>query len=95
MAMTAEVKDELSRLTISQVSSRKAELSALLRFAGGLHIVGGRVIVEAEVDMGSIARRLRREIFELYGYGSDVHVLGAGGLRKTSRRRSNSSAKAA
>ncbi len=85
MAMTAEVKDELSRLTVSQVSSRKAELSALLRFAGGLHIVGGRVIVEAEVDMGSIARRLRREIFELYGYGSDVHVLGAGGLRKTSR----------
>ncbi|WP_280506628.1 DNA-binding protein WhiA, partial [Nocardia farcinica] len=83
--MTAEVKDELSRLTVSQVSSRKAELSALLRFAGGLHIVGGRVIVEAEVDMGSIARRLRREIFELYGYGSDVHVLGAGGLRKTSR----------
>ncbi len=85
MAMTAEVKDELSRLSVSQVSSRKAELSALLRFAGGLHIVGGRVIVEAEVDMGSIARRLRREIFELYGYGSDVHVLGAGGLRKTSR----------
>ncbi|MFE3800095.1 DNA-binding protein WhiA, partial [Nocardia tengchongensis] len=83
--MTAEVKDELSRLSVSQVSSRKAELSALLRFAGGLHIVGGRVIVEAEVDMGSIARRLRREIFELYGYGSDVHVLGAGGLRKTSR----------
>jgi DNA-binding protein WhiA len=83
--MTAEVKDELSRLSVSQVSARKAELSALLRFAGGLHIVGGRVIVEAEVDMGSIARRLRREIFELYGYGSDVHVLGAGGLRKTSR----------
>lgn len=85
MAMTAEVKDELSRLAVSQVSARKAELSALLRFAGGLHIVGGRVIVEAEVDMGCIARRLRREIFELYGYSSDVHVLGAGGLRKTSR----------
>lgn len=83
--MTAEVKDELSRLTVSQVSSRKAELSALLRFAGGLHIVGGRVIVEAEVDMGSTARRLRREIFELYGYSSDVHVLGASGLRKTAR----------
>ncbi|CCQ16574.1 MULTISPECIES: DNA-binding protein WhiA [unclassified Rhodococcus (in: high G+C Gram-positive bacteria)] len=85
MAMTAEVKDELSRLTVSQVSCRKAEVSALLRFAGGLHIVAGRVVVEAEVDLGSIARRLRREIFELYGYSSDVHMLGAGGLRKTSR----------
>ncbi|OZC66706.1 DNA-binding protein WhiA [Rhodococcus sp. 06-462-5] len=85
MAMTAEVKDELSRLTVSQVSCRKAEVSALLRFAGGLHIVAGRVVVEAEVDLGSIARRLRREIFELFGYSSDVHMLGAGGLRKTSR----------
>lgn len=85
MAMTAEVKDELSRLAITQVSCRKAEVSALLRFAGGLHIVAGRVVVEAEVDLGSIARRLRREIFELYGYSADVHVLSAGGLRKSSR----------
>ncbi|MDH6281340.1 DNA-binding protein WhiA [Rhodococcus sp. LBL1] len=85
MAMTAEVKDELSRLTVTQVSCRKAEVSSLLRFAGGLHIVGGRVVVEAEVDLGSIARRLRAEILDLYGYHSDVHVLSAGGLRKGSR----------
>ena len=85
MAMTAEVKDELSRLAVTRTSSRKAEVSALLRFAGGLHIVGGRVVVEAEVDLGSIARRLRREIFELFGYSAEVHVLGAGGLRKSSR----------
>ena len=83
--MTAEVKDELSRLTVTQVSCRKAEVSALLRFAGGLHIVGGRVVVEAEVDLGSTARRLRGEILDLYGYQSDVHVLSAGGLRKSSR----------
>ena len=83
--MTVEVKDELSRLAVTRTSSRKAEVSALLRFAGGLHIVGGRVVVEAEVDLGSIARRLRREIFELFGYSAEVHVLGAGGLRKSSR----------
>lgn len=85
MAMTAEVKDELSRLAVTQVSCRKAEVSALLRFAGGLHIVGGRVVVEAEVDLGSTARRLRSEILDLYGYQADVHVLSAGGLRKSSR----------
>ncbi|MET0196262.1 DNA-binding protein WhiA [Rhodococcus sp. RS1C4] len=85
MAMTAEVKDELSRLAVTQVSCRRAEVSALLRFAGGLHIVAGRVVVEAEVDLGSTARRLRREILDLYGYTSDVHVLSAGGLRKSSR----------
>ncbi|WP_072688776.1 DNA-binding protein WhiA [Rhodococcus marinonascens] len=85
MAMTAEVKDELSRLVITHVSCRKAEVSSLLRFAGGLHIVGGRVVVEAEVDLGSTARRLRREIFDLFTYSADVHVLSAGGLRKSSR----------
>ncbi|CAM3992623.1 DNA-binding protein WhiA [Smaragdicoccus niigatensis] len=85
MAMTTEVKDELSRLNVTQQSCRRAELAALLRFAGGLHIVGGRVVVEAEVDLGAIARRLRREIHELYGFTSDVHVIGAGGLRKSSR----------
>src|SRR3984893_231387 len=83
--MTAEVKDELSRLVVSAVSARRAEVTSLLRFAGGLHIVGGRVVVEAEVDMGSIARRLRKDIFDLYGYNSLVHVLSASGIRKTTR----------
>ena len=34
--MTAEVKDELSRLVVNSVSARRAEVAALLRFAGGL-----------------------------------------------------------
>jgi cell division protein WhiA len=83
VAMTAAVKDELSRLVVTRMCCRRAEVSVLLRFAGGLHIVGGRVVVEAEVDAGSTARRLRREIQELYGCVVDVHVLAAGGLRKT------------
>ena len=85
MAMTAEVKDELSRLVVNSVSARRAEVAALLRFAGGLHIVAGRVVVEAEVDQGSIARRLRKEIHDLYGYNSAVHVLSASGIRKSTR----------
>jgi DNA-binding protein WhiA len=85
VAMTAEVKDELSRLMVNSVSARKAEVSALLRFAGGLHIVAGRVIVEAEVDLGIIARRLRKDIFDLYGYNAIVHVLSASGIRKDTR----------
>jgi hypothetical protein len=85
MAMTAAVKDELSRLVITKPCCRKSEMAALLRFAGGLHIVGGRVVVEAELDTGATARRLRREIAEVYGYASEVQVLASGGLRKTSR----------
>jgi cell division protein WhiA len=85
MAMTAAVKDELSRVTVTKVSARKAEVSALLRFAGGLHIVAGRVIVEAELDTGAVARRLRREITDLYGQTADVQVLAASGIRKGTR----------
>jgi cell division protein WhiA len=85
MAMTAAVKDELSRVAVTKPCCRKSEMAALLRFAGGLHIVAGRVVVEAELDTGNTARRLRQSIAEVYGHGSEVHVLTAGGLRKTSR----------
>lgn len=85
MAMTAEVKDELSRLPVTLVSARRAEVASLLRFAGGLHIVSGRVVVEAELDLGIIARRLRKDIFDLYGYTATVRVLSASGIRKSTR----------
>ncbi|WP_216592184.1 DNA-binding protein WhiA [Verrucosispora sioxanthis] len=84
MAMTAAVKDELSRVDVPKPCCRRAEMAALLRFAGGLHIVSGRVVVEAELDTGAVARRLRREIAEVYGYPSEIHVLASGGLRKGS-----------
>ncbi len=67
MAMTAAVKDELSRLAVSKPCCRKSEVSALLRFAGGLHLTGGKVVVEVELDTAQSARRLRKEISEVYG----------------------------
>ncbi len=76
-AMTATVKDELSRLPLGRVCCRRAELSALLRFADGLHLAGGRVGVEAELDSGLVASRLRREIGELYGQPARVRMLQA------------------
>ncbi|GAT16663.1 putative sporulation transcription regulator whiA [Mycolicibacterium thermoresistibile] len=85
MAMTAEVKDELSRLVVTSVTARRAEVASLLRFAGGLHIVNGRVVVEAEVDLGITARRLRQAIYDLYGYTAAVQVLSASGVRKNTR----------
>jgi len=85
MAMTARVKDELSRLQVTKPCCRKAEVSATLRFAGGLHIVGGRIVVEAELDTAMAARRLRRDIGEVYGHTSELVVVSAGGLRRGSR----------
>lgn len=85
MALTAQVKDELARLQVDKTSCRKAEVSATLRFAGGLHIISGRIVIEAELDTGIAARRLRQAIAEVYGHGSDVIVVSAGGLRRGSR----------
>ena len=85
MAMTAAVKDELSRLSVTKPCCRKAEMASLLRFAGGLHIVAGKIVIEADLDAGSTARRLRKEIAEVYGHASDVHVVAPGGLRKGNR----------
>ncbi len=60
MAMTAQVKDELARLTVTKPCCRKAEVSAMLRFASGLHLVSGHIVLEAELDTGIAARRLRK-----------------------------------
>jgi DNA-binding protein WhiA len=85
MAMTASVKDELARLDVTKPCCRRAEVSALLRFGGGLHIVSGKIVVEAELDTGVAARRLRRDIAEVYGHDSDIAVVSPSGLRKGSR----------
>jgi cell division protein WhiA len=85
MAMTGVVKDELSRLSVMKPCCRKAEVSTLLRFAGGLHIVSGRIVIEAELDTGAAARRLRKDLAEVFGHSSDVVVLAPSGLRKGNR----------
>jgi len=85
MAMTAQVKSELASTSITKSCCRKAEVSTTLRFAGGLHIVSGRIVVEAELDTGASARRLRRDVAEIYGHTSDVVVVHGSGLRKGTR----------
>src|SRR5262249_60448298 len=85
MAMTSVVKDELSRVPVVKPCCRKAEVSTLLRFAGGLHLASGRIVVEAELDTGAAARRLRKDIAEVFGHASDLIVVAPGGLRKGNR----------
>ena len=85
MAMTAQVKAELASTTITKVCCRKAEVSSMLRFAGGLHIVSGRIVVEAELDTGAAARRLRKDIAEIYGHGSEILVVQGTGIRKATQ----------
>lgn len=85
MALTAEVKEELARVEAAKTSVRAAELASVLRFAGGLHIISGRIAIEAELDSPNIARRVTRDLGELYGVRPDVSVISASGLRRTNQ----------
>jgi DNA-binding protein WhiA len=85
MAMTSAVKDELSRVEITKACCRKAEVSSILRFAGGLHLVAGHIVIEAELDTGAAARRLKKDLFEIYGHGCDIAMVQQSGLRKGTR----------
>ena len=82
MAMTAQVKSELASTTVSKSCCRKAEVASILRFAGGLHIVAGRIVVEAELDTGAAARRLKRDLAEVFGHESEILVVQGSNLRK-------------
>ncbi|HZK05162.1 MAG TPA: DNA-binding protein WhiA [Actinomycetaceae bacterium] len=85
MSLTAEVKDELARIKVDRLPARKAEIAATLRFAGGLHIISGHVVIEAELDTGVAARRLRQEIVEVFGHRSELIVVSGGGLKRGNR----------
>ncbi|WP_345064490.1 DNA-binding protein WhiA [Leifsonia kafniensis] len=83
MALTADVKDELTRVEVSKTSVRAAELATILRFAGGLHLISGRIAIESELDTPLLARRVRKDLAELYGVRSTATVIPASGLRRT------------
>ncbi|GAA4763240.1 DNA-binding protein WhiA [Microbacterium gilvum] len=79
MSLTADVKAELITVRDPRPSVRIAETTALLRFSGGLHSIAGRVAVEAEVDSPHLARRVARDIAEIYGVRPEIaHVQGSG-----------------
>ncbi len=84
MALTADVKEELARVDSNRTSIRAAELATILRFSGGLHLISGRVAVESELDTVEIAQRVRRDLVELYGVRSELSVISASGVRRTS-----------
>ena len=84
MALTADVKDELARIDVSKTTVRAAELATILRFSGGLHMISGRIAVESELDTAQLARRVRKDLAELYGVKSEISVISASGLRRTS-----------
>lgn len=84
MALTAEVKEELAAIQTGKTTVRAAELATILRFSGGLHVISGRIAVESEVESEQLAKRIRRDIAELYGVRAEITIVSASGVRRTS-----------
>lgn len=82
VALTTAVKDELARVRVAKTNVRAAELASTLRFAGGLHIISGRIALEVELDTKPAAQRVGRDLAELYGVRAEVHVIAASGMRR-------------
>jgi DNA-binding protein WhiA len=78
VTLTALVKRELAGVPVSRRCCRRAEVSVGLRFAGGLGVCDGRVVVEARLGTSEAARRLARGIWEVFGHRPEVITPGPG-----------------
>ena len=75
MLSTPEVKSELVRFQVQRTGERVAEVATVLRLAGGLHTISGRIALEAELHTPQIVQRVRKDLAELYGVRSDAKQL--------------------
>jgi len=85
VSLTSDMKDELARSAVTSQSAMAAEVCAILRFSGGLHLVGGRILIEAELDSSVAVRRLRAFLSTLYNVESFVVVVSGSSLRRGKR----------
>ncbi len=85
MALTADLKYELTRLKPTKAELRLAELSVILRFTASVHVVNAMMILEAEFESSQLANRIKSELKDLFGIDSKIDILHASGIRKASR----------
>lgn len=85
MSLTAQAKDELAQSALTRVSSRIAEVAAIVRFAGRLDLVAGRPVLEIELDNQIVAHRVCDAIMELFYKEVQLNTIGPGGMSKATR----------
>ncbi len=75
MSFTAEVKDELSRVESRKGCCQKAELAALVRIEGTLHLSGPeRFRLEIATETAPVARKTIKLLHGLYGLKTELTV---------------------
>lgn len=83
MALTADAKDELTSVETPHTNIRAAELTTILRFSGGLHLIGGRIAVESELATPELARKVRQALAEIYGVRSAGAIIPSSASRQS------------
>ena len=73
--MTAEVRDEMVRVSSRHQGCRQAQLATMLRLGAEMRVRGGLSMV-AEVSSAAVARHMRTEIKRLWSVGAASKVLG-------------------
>ena len=81
MPSTPDVRSELVRVPVQHTGERVAEVATVLRFAGGLHSISGRIALEAELFTPQIVQRVRKDLAELYGVRSEPKQLSPSATR--------------
>ncbi len=82
MSLTTTVKDEVLGLADAPPSTRLAELTTILRFGGGLHLVSGKLAVEVELDHMGAAARVRQLAHNLLRVQSTLTTIPANANKK-------------
>ncbi|MBV7363660.1 DNA-binding protein WhiA [Actinomycetaceae bacterium TAE3-ERU4] len=85
MSLTTDLKAEIVTVLGESTEERQAEVASLIRFAGGLHLVAGHLVIEAELDSRAGADRLQSELKKLYRTQSELVIVTASGVRKSER----------
>lgn len=86
---TERVRSELGRMPLGAPAAQRAELAALLRSAGTLHLTGAsgdpdRLRLELVTTSGAVVRRVHLLLGERYGLRPELSVQRPGGMRRRS-----------
>jgi DNA-binding protein WhiA len=84
---TERVRQELARLPLTDLHEQRAELAALLRLGGVLHLHApeppeGRLSIEVVTTSGAVARRVFGLLQSLYHLRAELRVRAPGGVQR-------------
>lgn len=82
MSFSTITKNELARVMGSSSCCKKAELAALAKMDGALHITGGQISLDIRTCNAAVARKVFSLVKELFGISTEVLVRRKVRLRK-------------